>query len=467
MEKIDGLNKWIKEWYDENEADLDNMMHTIWSNPEVGLNNKFAAETAAAFARTHGFPDAMLMRAGQGIVPSDNPNTVFATYGSGKPVIAIVGELDALPNLGNKDVPYRDPVEGPGHGCGHNLIAGSCMGAACALRYAMEKEGIKGTLKLVEAPGEEVGRGKSLLAFDGMWEDCDMAIMWHPGSEAFNTEPQLGLVIMAATYEFHGKSAHAAGQPWEGRSSLDAVQLMNTGCEYLREHILPTCRLHYQITNGGGAPNIVPDYASVKYFCRAPSTEVAQDLFERVNKCAKGAAYMTDTTVDYGLIFMIPYFYVNIPLSEHLYRVAQEIPEVDYTEEEVAWAKDLYKNFFEKDVPDDVEQILPSQKKEFEGINPILTCTDASDMSYFCPTAHLHGGGSLLGTPGHHWTITACAGTQIGMKAAVRAGKVLAEGALEAFQDEKIIEKMWEDFKNQNIPKYSDVYNVPMKPEAF
>ncbi|MBR2807095.1 MAG: amidohydrolase, partial [Oscillospiraceae bacterium] len=134
MEKIDGLNKWIKEWYDENEADLDNMMHTIWSNPEVGLNNKFAAETAAAFARTHGFPDAMLMRAGQGIVPSDNPNTVFATYGSGKPVIAIVGELDALPNLGNKDVPYRDPVEGPGHGCGHNLIAGSCMGAACALR---------------------------------------------------------------------------------------------------------------------------------------------------------------------------------------------------------------------------------------------------------------------------------------------------------------------------------------------
>lgn len=143
-------------------------MHDIWAHPETGLKNGYAAKRAAEFAKTHGFPDAMLMRAGQGIKPSDNPNTVFATYGEGKPVIAIVGELDALPGLGQSDSPYKDEIEGAGHGCGYNLIAGSCMGAACALRYAMEKEGVKGTLKLVEAPGEEVGRGKSLLAFDGM-----------------------------------------------------------------------------------------------------------------------------------------------------------------------------------------------------------------------------------------------------------------------------------------------------------
>ncbi|MBQ2689824.1 MAG: amidohydrolase [Solobacterium sp.] len=463
----DGLNKWIKEWYDLYEDELKTMMHDIWAHPETGLDNKYAAETAAAFARTHGFPDALLMRAGQGIQPSDNPNTVFATYGSGKPVIAIVGELDALPQLGNEAVPERAAIAGPGHGCGHNLIAGSCMGAACALRYAMEKEGVQGTLKLVEAPGEEVGRGKSLLAFDGMWKDCDLCIMWHPGTDGFNAEPQLGLVIMAAKFEFFGKSAHAAGAPWNGRSSLDAVQLMNMGVEFLREHVPTTDRLHYQITDGGGAPNIVPDYAAVKYFCRGASTEDAKDLFERVCLCADGAALMTGTKAEYGLIFQIPYFYVNVPLGEHLAKVSQQIPDVDYTDEEYAWAKKLYESYFEKEAPADKDELLPPAKKTFEGIDPVLTCTDAADMSYFCPTAHMHGGGMLAGTPGHHWTITACSGTEIGMKAAVRAGKVLAEGAFEAFGDEELIQKCWDDFKRQNIPTYEELYDLPLKPEAF
>ncbi|MBQ3393773.1 MAG: amidohydrolase [Oscillospiraceae bacterium] len=464
--KVDGLNKWIKEWYDLYEDELKEMMHDIWAHPEVGLDNKYAAERSADFAKKHGFPDALLMRAGKGVQPSDDPNTVYATYGSGKPVIAIVGELDALPGLGNGDVPYREEVEGPGHGCGHNLIAGSCMGAACALRYAMEKEGVKGTLKLVEAPGEEVGRGKSLLAFDGVWKDCDLCIMWHPGSDAFSTEPQLGLVIMAGSFKFYGKSAHAAGAPWNGRSALDAVQLMNMGCEFLREHVLPTCKIHYQITNGGGAPNIVPDYASVKYFCRAVSTEVAQDLFKRVCQCADGAAVMTDTKADYGLIFQIPYFYVNTPLSKFMDKVAQEIPDVDYSDEDFKWAEDLYKSYFEKDAPAR-EELLPPAKKTFEGITPDLTCTDAADMSYFCPTAHIHGGGVIAGSPGHHWTITACSGTDIGMKAAVRAGKVLAESAFEAFGDEEMIKEAWADFKSQNIPTYDELYSMPMKPEAY
>lgn len=466
--KIDGLNKWIKEWYDLYEADLNEMMHDIWSHPETGLKNKYAAETAAKFARTHGFPDAMLMRAGQGIKPSDNPNTVFATYGSGKPVIAIVGELDALPNLGNSDSPKREEIEGPGHGCGHNLIAGSCMGAACALRYAMEKEGVKGTLKLVEAPGEEVGRGKSLLAFDGMWSDCDACIMWHPGPDQFNTEPQHGLVMMGVNYAFHGKTAHAAGRPWAGRSSLDAVQLMNMGAEFLREHVTKDVIYHYQITSGGSAPNIVPDYASVKYFLRSASTATTKELLDRITKCAQGAATMTETELDYGVIFMIPYFYTNDPLSKHLYEVSKEIPDVDYTEEDVAWAKDLYKNFFGKEeAPENVEDLLPASKKTYEGLMKDLTATDASDMSYFAPTAHIHGGGSIKGAPGHHWTITACSGSPIGMKAAVRAGKVLAQGALEAFGDEELIKAMWEDFKKQNIPDYKDVYNFPMKPEEY
>ena len=145
-----------------------------------------------------------------------------------------------------------------------------------------------------------------------------------------------------------------------------------------------------------------------------------------------------------------------------------KVPDVDYTEDEIAWAKELYKNYFgEENAPEDLEEILPTSKKDYEGLMKELTATDASDMSYFCPTAHLHGGGEVKGLPGHHWTVTACSGTQIGMKGAVRAGKVLAQGALDLFGDEETIKKMWDEFKTYDIPAYEDVYSAPMKPEEF
>ena len=166
MEKVDGLNKWIAEWYENNEAALDSFMQDLWDHPETGLNNTHAATAAYNFVKDQGFDTVKLVRAGQGLKENpEKPNAVIAEFGSGKPVIGIVGELDALPGLGQTRDAFQNLVEGPGHGCGHNLIAGACMGAACALRYAMEKEGIQGTVRMVEAPGEEVGRGKSLLAF--------------------------------------------------------------------------------------------------------------------------------------------------------------------------------------------------------------------------------------------------------------------------------------------------------------
>ncbi len=463
MTKVNGLNKWIAEWYEKNTDDLNAMMEDIWANPELGLFTKHAAETACAFAKTHGFPDAMLTRAGEGVKPHENPNAVIAEFGSGKPIIGIVGELDALPGLGNKNVPYREAVEGPGQGCGHNLIAGACMGAACALKYAMEKEGIKGTLRMIEAPGEEVGRGKALLAQDGVFSDLDMALMWHPGGLEFSCEPQNGMCIMAGNFFFHGKSAHAAGGPWKGRSALDAVQLMNMGCEFLREHVSKDCLIHYQITNGGGAPNIVPDFASVKYFCRAAQTETVLDLYNRITECAYGAARMTGTTVDPQTIFLIPYFYQNVRLGKHMHDVAQQIPDLEYTEEEIEFAKKLHEAYTGNPAPESVQELIPEKQSTiYRGIDPDrLTSTDAADMSYFCPTAHIHGGGSLRCTPGHHWVTTVCSGTQLGYKAAVRAGKVIAEGALEAFLDENVVKECWECHKEFNIPDYfKDVYSI-------
>ncbi|MBQ1906827.1 MAG: amidohydrolase [Firmicutes bacterium] len=464
--KVNGLDTLINEWYEKHEAELDAFMKDIWAHPELGLNTKHAAEASLAFAKSHGFPDALICRAGEGLKENtENPNAVIAEFGSGKPVIGIVGELDALPGLGNKDVPGKDPVEGPGHGCGHNLIAGAAMGAACALKYAMEKEGIKGTLRLVEAPGEEVGRGKALLAKDGVFSDMDMAIMWHPGSAPFSTEPQPGLCIIAGSFAFHGKTAHAAGAPWDGRSSLDAVQLMNMGVEFMREHITKDCIVHYQITNGGAAPNIVPDYASVKYFCRAANNEHVKDLYDRVVRCGEGAAHMTDTVFEPKLIFIIPYFYQNMPLHEYLNGIAQQIPDIEYTDEEYEFAKKLTENYTGKEAPSEKDKLIAPAKKDFCGMQERSTCTDAADMSYFCPTAHIHGGGTALASPGHHWTITACSGTSIGFKAAVRAGKVLAEGALEAFGDQELIDKCWAYHKTLNIPSYDEVYNIPIEEE--
>ncbi|MBQ4505801.1 MAG: amidohydrolase [Firmicutes bacterium] len=464
--KVNGLNKWINEWYEQHEEELNEYMHDVWAHPELGLFTKHAAEASYAFATTHGFPDAIISRAGEGVkTNTENPNAVIAEYGSGKPVIGIVGELDALPGLGNGDVPGKAPIAGPGHGCGHNLIAGAAMGAACALRYAMEKEGIKGTLRLVEAPGEEVGRGKALLAKDGVFSDMDLAIMWHPGPNEFSAEPQPGLCILAGSFEFRGKSAHAAGAPWAGRSALDAVQLMNMGCEFLREHVTKDCLLHYQITNGGGAPNIVPDYASVKYFCRAANNEHVKDLYERVVKCGEGAAHMTDTEFEPKLIFIIPYFYQNEPLYKYLHDISMEIPDVEYTEEDYEFARKLIEDYTGAATDKSNEELLPASKKTYEGMQERSTCTDAADMSYFCPTAHIHGGGSAAGSPGHHWTITACSGSPIGQKAAVRAGKVLAEGAFEAFGNQALIDECWAFQKTLNIPSYDEVYSIEIKDE--
>lgn len=454
-----GLNRWIQEWYEQNETDLRAYMHDVWSHPEVGLNNEHAARVSWQFAKTHGFPDAKLVRAGEGLKETEHPNAVVAEYGTGSPKVAIVGELDALPGLGNENVPYRAEIKGPGHGCGHNLIAGSCMGAACALRYAMEKEGVKGTLRMVEAPGEEVGRGKAKLAEDGVFSDLDLAMMWHPGPDEFTTEPQYAMVMNAGTFDFYGKTSHAYANPWDGRSALDAVQLMNMGCEFLREHVTKDCFFHYQILDGGQAPSIVPDHASVKYFCRSASVDGAADLYRRVMKCAEGAATMTETEVKRTDLFIIPYFFINKPLCAHMNAVARKVPEVEYTNEEIQFARELTKNLTGKDI-EDVRELLPFQKEEYDPdpTHHVKTATDMADVSYYCPTVHIHGGGCVRKAHAHHWAITVCAGSTIGEKYAERAGKVLAEGALEAFQDPEVVKQCWEAFKEQNIPTHEELY---------
>ena len=453
------MNQSLQEWYDKNEDRVFALMHDIWEHPELGLKEHYSSRAAAEFAVQEGF-HVELHAAEDFDNPDANPNTVIAVWGSGKPVIGIVGELDALPGLGQELVPYQSPISGPGHGCGHNLMAGGAVAAACALRYAMEKEGLSGTVKLVEAPAEETGCGKSLLAEAGVFADMDMALMWHSAPGELKFDPRPGQVAFKVKFEFFGKSAHAAGFPYRGRSALDAVQLMNIGCEFLREHTQRHVLIHYCITDGGVAPNVVPAYASAMYMFRADDDyDACNDAFQRAVRIAKGAAMMTDTEMKYTIDSVIPKFYLNLPLCGFVYEAYKKVPPLTYDEEDYRAAAALYQTLHEgKEIPDDPESILPTGIIPFSGsASDHCSCTDAADMSYYCPTIHYVGLGKVTGAAGHHWATTYCSGNGIGQKAGLYGYKILAQTGYDALTNPEIVKKCWEAFRAQNIPEHPSV----------
>ena len=449
------MNPSMQEWYEKNEERVRALMHDIWEHPELGLKEHYSSRAAAEFARQEGFR-VELHAAEDFDNPDAEPNTVIAVWGSGKPVIGIVGELDALPNLGQEPVPYPSPVEGPGHGCGHNLMAGGAMAAACALRYAMEREGLSGTVKLVEAPAEELGCGKALLAEDGVFSDMDMALMWHSGPGELQLDPRPGQVAFHVNFEFFGKSAHAAGFPYRGRSALDAVQLMNIGCEFLREHVQRHVLIHYCITNGGTAPNVVPAYASSQYMFRADDDfHACNDACQRAIRIAQGAAMMTDTEVKYKIDSVVPKFYLNLPLAGYVNEAAKKVPPLTYDEEDYKAAEALYRNIHPGEELPSREELLPTGYVPFSGkASDHCSCTDAADMSYYCPTIHYWGLGKVKGAAGHHWNTTYCASNGIGEKAGIYGYKILAQTGYDALTNPEIVEKCWEAFHAQNIPPH-------------
>lgn len=450
------MNQSMSEWYEKNEGRIREVMHDLWEHPELGFREHHASKRTAEFAMQEGFRVEL-----HDATDFDNaqaePNTVIATWGSGKPVIGIVGELDALPNLGQEGVPYKAPIEGPGHGCGHNLMAGGALAAACALRYAMEKENLSGTVKLVETPAEELGRGKYYLAECGVFSDMDMALMWHSGPGRLSIDPRPGKVAFHVGFEFFGTAAHASGFPYRGRSALDALQLMNMGCEFLREHVQKHVQIHYCITNGGSAANVVPDYAAADYMFRADDDfDACQDTYERAVRVAKGAAMMTDTEVKYEIKSIIPKFYLNLPLCEAVYEAAKKVPPLTYDEEDYENAAALYRTIHPgEEVPEDKEELIPTKYEPYSyKASAHCSTTDAADMSYYCPTIHYWGLGKVNGAAGHHWNTTYCASNGIGEKAGIYGYKILAQAGYDALTNPKIVEDCWKAYREQNIPEH-------------
>jgi len=435
----------LADWLEERQQRFITMADTIWANPEVALTeSKACALQAEALAR-----DGFAITSDIGGLPT----AFMAEWGRGAPVIGFLGEYDALPGLSQKSQPGQDPVvpEGPGHGCGHNLLGTAALAAAMALKAWLHETGQAGIVRYYGCPAEETITGKVYMARAGVFDDLDAAITWHPGS--VNTV-QCGrsLAVDNLKFRFRGKTAHAAAQPEMGRSALDAVELMNIGANFLREHVIETARIHYVITNGGGAPNVVPDEAEVWYFVRAPRRDQVEAITARVRDIARGATMMTGTTVeeDYqcGAYDVLP----NQTLADVALAVLEELGPMEFTDAERAYAKVITDAFPEPVRAGLIESHgLPKRLLDESLTGEIFPpldkgkvmpgSTDVADVSWITPTVQVWTACWAIGVPGHSWGITATGAMSIGHKGMLHAAKALARTGAALVADPAVLER--------------------------
>lgn len=456
------MNSTVEQWYASHQKQVDQLAKDIFEHPEVSAQEAFACRVTAAFMEQCGFAVQKIT-----VPPAQVENGVVAKWGNGKPVIGILGEYDALPGLGQDAVPFRSPRPGPGHGCGHCLMNAGCASGAAALKAAMEAGHLSGTIVYLACPAEEGLSGKVHMMADGWFDGIDLCIAWHDGGP-FRVAEHVNQSMISVEFIFRGKTAHAACSPQEGRSALDAAQLMNMGVEFLREHIEDAVRIHYVFGSAGERPNVVPDHASLKYYVRSYNRQSVDAVFRRVCDIAKGAALMTGTKAAYKLVSGGYEPLLNFTLNQALYNAAQKVPEIRYDAEDEAFARELYRNYNGAEAPAKLDMGDRAHIYGACGLLPTHFCkllghgwaesgsTDVNDVSQVIPTVQLFGGG-VMGVGGHSWGVTASSGSPAGRKAAVQAGKYIAQFCLDVFQDPAIAEKSKAELAEQrkHLPPYS------------
>jgi len=388
---------------------------------------------------------------------ADMSTAFFADYGQGKPVIGILGEYDALPGLSQKVQPYREAlVKGaPGHGCGHNLLGVGSLGAVLAVREAIDLGNVKGTIRYYGCPAEETFNTKGYMIREGLFDDVDIAMTWHPGN--FNMlNLMTSLAMNSVVFKFHGRTAHAAADPQNGRSALDAVELMNIGANFMREHMISDARLHYIITHGGDAPNVVPAEAEVHYFVRAPERHQVEELYARLINIAKGATLMTDTTMEIDFLSgMYNTMYTKV-VDDVILNSMKKVGTPRFNKDDIAFANELKKSIpknsvegFYKLIPHDMMEfakVIFSQPLSKIMIPPIGKgkldpgSTDVADVSWKVPLGEFGTACEIMGSPGHSWQNVATSGMSIGHKGMLTAAKILAVSTLEFLQNPNLVE---------------------------
>ena len=401
-----------------------------------------------------------------------NIETAFAaSYGHGRPYIGILAEYDALSGLSQEGglIERKEKnAGGNGHGCGHNLLGAGAFAAALGIKAYLEQNDVSGTVILYGCPGEEGGAAKAFMARDGLWKKLDAALTWHP-EDVNEVATGSSNSCIQTQYKFTGIASHAAGAPEKGRSALDAVELMNIGVQFLREHMSDKARIHYAITDAGGcSPNVVQPRASVLYMVRSNHVAEAVELQKRVDKIAEGAALMTETTYEKKFIDGLADTVSNFALERVLYKNFEELGVPKYTEEENAYADALAETYDSSGVPgvaaendeNAKEQVEKMQKEYGHAMNGFLTplyqkdafkagSTDVGDVSWLTPTAQIHVAAWPNGCPGHSWQNVSCDRTEIGHKAAVHAGKVIAATAIDLIEDTSLLDEARAEFEKR------------------
>lgn len=454
----------------ENAGIFTGVSDRIWETPELSLKEFQAAGLYCEALREVGFTVTESLC---GI-----PTAFCGSFGAGKPIIGILGEYDALSGLSQAGgATEKAPVPGQGgagHGCGHNLLGAGALAAAFAVKDYLEISGKPGTVVFYGCPGEEGGAAKAFMARDGLWKALDAALTWHP-ADVNEVVTGTNNSCIQVLYQFKGVASHAAGDPENGRSALDAVELMNIGVQFLREHMPDKCRVHYAITDSGGvSPNVVQPEASVLYMVRSNRVAESVALQKRVDQIAQGAALMTETSFERVFIDGLAELVPNFELEKLLYNNFAQVGMPDYTEDELAFAAALKRTYgspavppgigptFDAAIADIVREKTDGFRKplcdfllpQYSGTGFTPGSTDVGDVSWLTPAAQLHAVCFPLGSPGHSWQNVSCGKTTIAHKGMLTAAKVLACTAMDLFETPELLESVRAEFLRRSAGGY-------------
>lgn len=420
----------------------DALSHSLWEEPELGYREYRSVEKLTAHLEANGF---CIEKGIAGI-----PTAFVASFGNGSPVIGILAEYDALPGQSQAAVPYRQPVvEGaPGHGCGHNLLGtGSVAGAVAISKWLAA--GHKGTIKLFGCPAEEGGGGKAYMVREGCFDGVDAMLDWHP--DVRNTvNTATGLANVQVRFIFHGRSAHASSGPQNGRSALDAVEAFDYMMNLMREHVPSDTRIHYAITDGGKAPNIVPDRAEVRYYIRNPRRSIVGDIFERAIKAAEGAALGTGTTMEYEIVSGNYERLPNNTMSELMFAKLCEAGGVAYDAEERRFAEKMMmgSGITEDEIPALIRQVATVAEPDAGG-NEAWVSSDVGNVTWVVPTGSIRVAAFVPAGSGHCWQQTASAGMSIGTKGLLVTARTFYLAALELYRNNDLLRRVCKEFETR------------------
>ncbi|MFK7981709.1 MAG: amidohydrolase [Saprospiraceae bacterium] len=430
--------KAVIENVEANYKNLTALSDKIWSYEEIAFQETQSSAALAEYARNNGFR----VKTGVGEIPT----ALVAEYGSGKPVIDILGEFDALPGKSKKTVPNKAPLHdgAPGHGCGHNLFGVASLGAAVAIKELIAAGKLKGTVRFYGTPAEEKFFGKLWMIRAGLFDDVDVVMDWHPGAST-KANVQSSLALVDFMVEFTGQAAHASSDPWNGRSTGDAIEAYTHGINMYREHIKPTVRIHYHIQDAGKVVNVVPDYGRIWVRVRDTKRTGMEEVYNRVVEMAEGAAVIANVEHKVSLISGIHEVLVNRTGGTRLQENLEFLGEISYTEAETTFGKGIQKATGKPEVGMDTK-INPLEVTQE---HPMGGSTDVGDVSFVAPTIRLSATTAPKGTPWHSWAVVACGGMSIGHKGMAYAAKALSMTMVDLFEDPKLVEEVKKEFKER------------------